>query len=103
MASKVCASAVPLPWRGRTHTRLGCASMRATSVLNSKRQPSACERKSAPAIQEFAKIAEARKLLIDEVYPSRNTTLMHVLVGGILAVSVASAVMSAVAWTKSTE
>lgn len=36
------------------------------------------------------------KLLIDEVYPSRNTTLMHVLVGGILAVSVASAVMSAI-------
>lgn len=36
------------------------------------------------------------KLLIDEVYPSRNVTLMHVLVGGILAVAVAQAVMSAI-------
>ncbi|HEX9705953.1 MAG TPA: peptidase domain-containing ABC transporter [Gemmatimonadales bacterium] len=30
------------------------------------------------------------KLLIDEVYPTRNVTLMHVLVGGILAMSLAS-------------
>ncbi|HEX8831727.1 MAG TPA: hypothetical protein VF705_11195, partial [Longimicrobium sp.] len=29
------------------------------------------------------------KLLIDEVYPTRNLTLMHVLVGGILAFAVA--------------
>ena len=36
------------------------------------------------------------KLLIDEVYPSRNYTLMHVLVLGILAVTVAQAVMSAI-------
>ncbi|HET7233604.1 MAG TPA: ABC transporter ATP-binding protein, partial [Longimicrobium sp.] len=36
------------------------------------------------------------KLLIDEVYPTRNLTLMEVLVMGILAVSVASAVMSAI-------
>ncbi|HEX8905303.1 MAG TPA: peptidase domain-containing ABC transporter [Longimicrobiaceae bacterium] len=36
------------------------------------------------------------KLLIDEVYPTRNLTLMEVLVAGILAVSIASAVMSAI-------
>ncbi|HSU13175.1 ABC transporter ATP-binding protein [Longimicrobium sp.] len=36
------------------------------------------------------------KLLIDEVYPTRNLTLMEVLVLGILAVSVASSVMSAI-------
>ncbi|HEX8244780.1 MAG TPA: peptidase domain-containing ABC transporter [Longimicrobium sp.] len=36
------------------------------------------------------------KLLIDEVYPTRNLTLMEVLVLGILSVSVASAVMSAI-------
>lgn len=36
------------------------------------------------------------KLLIDEVYPTRNLTLMELLVLGILSVSVASAVMSAI-------
>jgi ABC-type bacteriocin/lantibiotic exporter with double-glycine peptidase domain len=36
------------------------------------------------------------KLLIDEVYPTRNITLMEVLVIGMLAVSVATAVMSAI-------
>ncbi|HET7461749.1 MAG TPA: peptidase domain-containing ABC transporter [Longimicrobium sp.] len=36
------------------------------------------------------------KLLIDEVYPTRNITLMEVLVLGILAVSVASAIMGAI-------
>jgi ABC-type bacteriocin/lantibiotic exporter with double-glycine peptidase domain len=36
------------------------------------------------------------KLLIDEVYPTRNLTLMHVLVGGILAFAVASAVLGAI-------
>jgi len=36
------------------------------------------------------------KLLIDEVYPTRNLTLMEVLVAGILAVSVAQAVMGAI-------
>ena len=36
------------------------------------------------------------KLLIDQVYPTRNLTLMHVLVLGILAVSVSSAVMGAI-------
>jgi ABC-type bacteriocin/lantibiotic exporter with double-glycine peptidase domain len=36
------------------------------------------------------------KLLIDEVYPTRNLTLMEVLVLGILAVTVASSVMSAI-------
>ncbi|HEX8695601.1 MAG TPA: peptidase domain-containing ABC transporter [Longimicrobium sp.] len=36
------------------------------------------------------------KLLIDEVYPSRNLTLMHVLVLGILSVSIAQAVMGAI-------
>jgi ABC-type bacteriocin/lantibiotic exporter with double-glycine peptidase domain len=36
------------------------------------------------------------KLLIDEVYPTHNLTLMEVLVLGILAISVASAVMSAI-------
>ena len=36
------------------------------------------------------------KLLIDEVYPTRNVTLMHVLVGGILAVSVSQAIMGAI-------
>ena len=35
------------------------------------------------------------KLLIDEVYPTSNFTLMHVLVGAILAVSVANAVLGA--------
>jgi ABC-type bacteriocin/lantibiotic exporter with double-glycine peptidase domain len=36
------------------------------------------------------------KLLIDEVYPTRNLTLMEVLVVGILVVAVASSVMSAI-------
>ena len=36
------------------------------------------------------------KLLIDEVYPTRNLTLMQVLVVGILVVAVASSVMSAI-------
>ncbi|HEU4557778.1 MAG TPA: ABC transporter ATP-binding protein [Longimicrobium sp.] len=36
------------------------------------------------------------KLLIDEVYPSRNLTMMELLVLGILAVSVASAIMSSI-------
>ena len=36
------------------------------------------------------------KLLIDEVYPGRNPSLMHVLVAGMLAVNVASAVMTAI-------
>jgi ABC-type bacteriocin/lantibiotic exporter with double-glycine peptidase domain len=36
------------------------------------------------------------KLLIDEVYPTRNITLMEVLVLGILAVAIAQAVMGAV-------
>jgi len=36
------------------------------------------------------------KLLIDEVYPSRNVTLMHVLVGGIFAFAVASTIMGAI-------
>lgn len=36
------------------------------------------------------------KLLIDEVYPTRSVTLMHVLVAGLLAVAVAQAVMGAI-------
>lgn len=36
------------------------------------------------------------KLLIDEVYPAQDVTLMHVLVGGVLAVGIATAVMRAV-------
>lgn len=36
------------------------------------------------------------KLLIDEVYPSRDVTLMHVLVGGLLAVAVSVAAMEAI-------
>jgi ABC-type bacteriocin/lantibiotic exporter with double-glycine peptidase domain len=36
------------------------------------------------------------KLLIDEVYPSHNVTLMNVLVGGLLAVTVAQAVMTGI-------
>lgn len=36
------------------------------------------------------------KLLIDEVYPTRNLTLMQVLVAGILVVAVAQAVMGAI-------
>jgi ABC-type bacteriocin/lantibiotic exporter with double-glycine peptidase domain len=36
------------------------------------------------------------KLLIDEVYPTRNVTLMQVLVAGTLVMAVASAVMSAI-------
>ena len=36
------------------------------------------------------------KLLIDEVYPSRNLTLMQVLVAGILVIAVAQAVMGAI-------
>jgi ABC-type bacteriocin/lantibiotic exporter with double-glycine peptidase domain len=36
------------------------------------------------------------KLLIDEVYPSRDLTLMHVLVGGLLAVAVSVATMEAI-------
>ena len=35
------------------------------------------------------------KLLIDEVYPAQNVTLMHILVGGILAISIASASIGA--------
>lgn len=36
------------------------------------------------------------KLLIDEVYPTGNITLMHVLVGGVLAISIATTVMSSI-------
>jgi ABC-type bacteriocin/lantibiotic exporter with double-glycine peptidase domain len=36
------------------------------------------------------------KLLIDEVYPSQDVALMHVLVGGVLGVGLATAVMRAV-------
>jgi len=36
------------------------------------------------------------KLLIDEVYPSRNITLMHVLVLGILAVAVSQSIMGSI-------
>lgn len=36
------------------------------------------------------------KLLIDEVYPTRNVTLMHVLVGGMFAMAVASTVMGGI-------
>ncbi len=36
------------------------------------------------------------KLLIDEVYPAQDVPLMHVLVGGVLAVSVTSAVLGAI-------
>jgi len=36
------------------------------------------------------------KLLIDEVYPARDVTLMHVLVGGLLAIAVTSATMDAI-------
>lgn len=36
------------------------------------------------------------KLLIDEVYPTRSITLMHVLVAGLLAVAVAQGVMGAI-------
>jgi ABC-type bacteriocin/lantibiotic exporter with double-glycine peptidase domain len=36
------------------------------------------------------------KLLIDEVYPSHDLTFMHVLVAGILAVSVVSAIMKGI-------
>jgi ABC-type bacteriocin/lantibiotic exporter with double-glycine peptidase domain len=36
------------------------------------------------------------KLLIDEVYPSRNVTLMHVLVGGMFAMAIASTVMGGI-------
>jgi ABC-type bacteriocin/lantibiotic exporter with double-glycine peptidase domain len=36
------------------------------------------------------------KLLIDEVYPSQDVSLMHVLVGGILAVMAARAIMGAI-------
>jgi ABC-type bacteriocin/lantibiotic exporter with double-glycine peptidase domain len=36
------------------------------------------------------------KLLIDEVYPTGNVTLMHVLVGGTLAIAAASAIMGAI-------
>jgi ABC-type bacteriocin/lantibiotic exporter with double-glycine peptidase domain len=36
------------------------------------------------------------KLLIDEVYPTRSLTLMHVLVAGLLAVAVAQAVVGAI-------
>jgi ABC-type bacteriocin/lantibiotic exporter with double-glycine peptidase domain len=36
------------------------------------------------------------KLLIDEVYPSRDVTLMHVLVGGMLAVSATTAILGAI-------
>lgn len=36
------------------------------------------------------------KLLIDQVYPTRNLTLMHVLVLGVLGVTVASSVMGAI-------
>jgi ABC-type bacteriocin/lantibiotic exporter with double-glycine peptidase domain len=36
------------------------------------------------------------KLLIDEVYPTRSVTLMHVLVAGVLAVAIAQAVMGAI-------
>ncbi|HEV3050256.1 MAG TPA: hypothetical protein VGX50_08120, partial [Longimicrobium sp.] len=36
------------------------------------------------------------KLLIDEVYPTRNVTLMHVLVGGMFAMAIASTVMGGI-------
>ena len=36
------------------------------------------------------------KLLVDEVYPSRDVTLMHVLVGGLLAVAVSVATMESI-------
>jgi ABC-type bacteriocin/lantibiotic exporter with double-glycine peptidase domain len=36
------------------------------------------------------------KLLIDEVYPAQDVTLMHVLVGGLLAISVTSSVLRAI-------
>lgn len=36
------------------------------------------------------------KLLIDEVYPARDVTLMHVLVGGLLAIAVTVATMEAI-------
>ncbi len=36
------------------------------------------------------------KLLIDQVYPSRNVTLMHVLVAGVFAISVTQAVLGAI-------
>lgn len=36
------------------------------------------------------------KLLIDEVYPTRSVTLMHVLVAGVLTVTVAQSVMGAI-------
>lgn len=36
------------------------------------------------------------KLLIDEVYPSQDITLMHVLVGGLLSVKIASSLMGTV-------
>lgn len=36
------------------------------------------------------------KLLIDEVYPSRDVSLMHVLVGGLLAIAVSAASMEAI-------
>jgi ATP-binding cassette, subfamily B, bacterial len=36
------------------------------------------------------------KLLIDEVYPARDVTLMHVLVGGLLVVAVSVAAMEAI-------
>ncbi|HET6231947.1 MAG TPA: peptidase domain-containing ABC transporter [Longimicrobiaceae bacterium] len=36
------------------------------------------------------------KLLIDQVYPSRNITLMQVLVGGILAISISTSLMGAI-------
>src|SRR5215207_10152226 len=36
------------------------------------------------------------KLLIDEVYPSKNVSLMQLLVVGMLVVNVASAVMAAI-------
>jgi ABC-type bacteriocin/lantibiotic exporter with double-glycine peptidase domain len=36
------------------------------------------------------------KLLIDEVYPTRNVTLMHVLVGGMFALAAAMAVMGGI-------
>jgi ABC-type bacteriocin/lantibiotic exporter with double-glycine peptidase domain len=36
------------------------------------------------------------KLLIDEVYPAENVTLMHVLVGGMLGISVTTGVITAI-------
>ena len=49
-----------------------------------------------PLVGIFAMVPPyVSKLLIDEVYPSQDVSLMHVLVGGILAAMAVRAVMSA--------